>query len=45
MAKETKLYEVEKPAERVILVAVDEDGSMKDVGSKHRGLRCPWSPA
>ena len=30
MAKETKLYEVEKPAERVILVAVDEDGSMKD---------------
>lgn len=30
MAKETKLYEVEKPAERVILVAVDEEGSMKD---------------
>ena len=30
MAKETKLYEVEKPAERIILVAVDEDGSMKD---------------
>ena len=30
MAKETKLYEVEKPAERVILVAVDEDGGMKD---------------
>ena len=30
MAKDTKLYEVEKPAERVILVAVDEDGSMKD---------------
>ena len=30
MAKETKLYEVEKPDERVILVAVDEDGSMKD---------------
>lgn len=30
MAKETKLYEVEKPAERVILVAVDEDGSMKE---------------
>ena len=30
MAKETKLYQVEKPAERVILVAVDEDGSMKD---------------
>lgn len=30
MAKETKLYGVEKPAERVILVAVDEDGSMKD---------------
>ena len=30
MAKETKLYEVEKPAERVILVAVDEDGSLAD---------------
>lgn len=30
MAKETKLYEVEKPAERVILVAVDEEGGMND---------------
>ncbi len=30
MARETKLYEMEKPAERVILVAVDEDGSLKD---------------
>ncbi|MCD8036064.1 MAG: GTPase HflX, partial [Clostridiales bacterium] len=30
MAKETKLYDVEKPQERVILVAVDEDGSVGD---------------
>ena len=30
MAKETKLYDVEKPAERVILIAVDEDGSQGD---------------
>ena len=30
MAKETKLYEIEKPAERVILIAVDEDGGADD---------------
>lgn len=30
MAKETKLYDVEKPQERVILIAVDEDGNLKD---------------
>ena len=30
MAKETILYEVEKPQERVILIAVDEDGNLKD---------------
>ena len=30
MAKETKLYEIEKHAERVILIAVDEDGGADD---------------
>lgn len=30
MSRETKLYDVEKPAERVILIAVDEEGRSDD---------------